>query len=562
MHIDTPKIVWWKVGISLLFFLLVRHVISFIALSSFYSAAIDAKFDHSDVVDLYFASSNNTFQDRHRVSTEQFAQSSRETKRIDLHDGVAKKLRVDLGRQPGEVKLYGITLDSHFGRKATLSPKQIFDSFTPNQEIRAFHLKNDHVLAVTTGNDPFITLRGNLVEENVYINTILPVVYAFVFYLFLSNFSFSSFPAFSDLQGKTSSLGVHISSLDGIRGLAAILVLAEHTGVFNNIGSLGVWLFFALSGFLLTTPFVQKPSRSLSFGYMSSYLLRRFKRLMPMYYAFVGITMLSHGRTDEVIRHLLFLQANGHYWTLPQEMFFYLILPLLVGFIYLAFRGNKIFSIIFLLVLMILTNTYLTKNVVSLYGQGQKMQPMVAIFLSGMMFSYLYHWLGDNFYSQRLDRSHVRQFCSAAGLALLLVLMVLSARLIPNLKEFNALDNSGIFGFGAGMLILLVVLANNTLLSRIMNFYPFRAVGLVGLSFYLLHPMMINFVRTEVQDYFNFRLSGLPMFAAAGVLTYILAVFTYTYIERPFLKSVVNTGTVKQSAALHGQPELSASLKN
>ena len=59
-------------------------------------------------------------------------------------------------------------------------------------------------------------------------------------------------------------------------------MLAEHTGVLKNIGSLGVWLFFSLSGFLLATPFVQKPSRALSYDYMSSYLLRRFKRLMPI----------------------------------------------------------------------------------------------------------------------------------------------------------------------------------------------------------------------------------------------------------------------------------------
>lgn len=559
---NISKVFWLKIGVSLVFFLVLKYLISYIALSSFFWVEIEAKFDHADVIDLYYASRVETFQNRHRASTDGFIKGTREKKQIEINDGVARKIRIDLGRRSGQVKLYGLTLASHFGKKISLTHKQIFEAFIPNRDIQTFALKDNHVLVISEASDPYITLEGSLIEHNIFIGTIFPAVSAFVFYLFLSNFSFSNFPAFSDLKGKTSSLGVHISSLDGIRGLAAFLVLAEHTGVFNNIGSLGVWLFFALSGFLLATPFVQQPSRSLSFGYMSRYLLRRFKRLMPMYYAFVGITMLSHGRTDEVIRHFLFLQANGHYWTLPQEMFFYLILPLLVGFIYLVFRGSKIFSIVFLLMLLILANIYLNKNVVSLYGQGQKMQPMIAIFLAGMMFSYLYHWLGDNSYFQRLDRSHVRQFCSVAGLALLLVLMVLSARLIPNLKEFNALDNSGIFGFGAGMLILLIVLANNTLLSRIMNFYPFRAVGLVGLSFYLLHPMIINFVRTEVQDYFNFRLSGLPMFAAAGVLTYILAVFTYTYIERPFLKSAVNSGESKQNTIQLGQPEMSATLKN
>lgn len=559
---NISKTPWLKIGVALVFFLVLKYLISFIALSSFFWAEIEARFDHNDVIDLYYASGIRTIQERHRVSTAPFIQGVREKRPVKIDDGVARTIRIDLGRRGGRVELYGLSLASHFGRKIFLTPEQIFKGFIANQGIRTFALKDDHVLVITDATDPYITLKGNLLQNSFALGTIIPAVSAFVFFLFISNFTFTTFPAFSDLRGKTSSLGVHISSLDGIRGLAAFLVLAEHTGVLKNIGSLGVWFFFALSGFLLTTPFVQKPSRALSYDYMSSYLLRRFKRLMPMYYAFVGVTMLSHGRTDEVLRHLLFLQANGHYWTLPQEMYFYLILPLLVGSIYLVFRGNKLFSIVFLLVLLLLANSYLTKNIVSLYGQGQKMQPMIGIFLAGMMVSYLYHWLGDNAFFQRLNRSRVRRFSSVAGLALLLVLMVLSARLIPGLKEFNALNYSGTFGFGAGVLILLVVLANNTLLSRIMNFYPFRAVGLVGLSFYLIHPMIINFVRTEVQDYFNIRLSGPPMFAAAGVLTYILAIFTYTYIERPFLKSAVTFDKSSQSAVLPGETVNSAALKN
>ncbi len=553
MGISRSKIFWGKIGATLLFFLIVKQAVAFIALSSLYEVRLEARFDHKDTVDFYYASSDKTFQDRHRVSTDLFAAGLRETKIMAIRDGVARKFRIDLGRQRGQVELYSLSLSSHFGQKITLTAKDIFENFVPNQDIKAFTLKADHVLILTEASDPYITLRGRLIEESSSIGSVLPVVYAFVFFLFISNCNFSAFPAFSDLQGKTSSMGAQISALDGIRGLAALLVLAEHTGVLKNIGSLGVWLFFALSGFLLTTPFVLKPSRAVSYEYMSSYLLRRCKRLIPMYYALVGVSMLSHGRTDEVVRHLLFLQANGHYWTLPQEMSFYLILPLLVAGIYLVFRGRKVWAVLFLLVLLVLANKYLTKDVVSLYGQNQKMQAMVGIFLSGMMFSYLYQWLGVSPVFQRLDRSLVRQFSSAAGLILLLVLVVLSARLVPEIRHFNALHNPGTFGFVTGLFILLVVLANNTLLGRMMTFYPLRAVGLVGFSFYLLHPMIITFVRTEIQDYFGVRLSGLPMFFLVGAITYIIAAFTYTYIERPFLKSATPPVVKGAQIDLRGQ---------
>ena len=532
---SQARTAWLWLDVCVAVFVALKYLISFIVLSSVFRVEIDARFDHPDVIDLYFASSNRTIQGRHVVSAS-FPKGERVRRTMDINDGVARKIRIDLGRSPGQVEVYGISLMSHFGRRIDLAPRQILADFNPNGDVISRVVQQDRLVVVTRGVDPSLLLKGELIEENWFVGIVLPVLYAFVFYLFVSNFSFANFPALADLQGKTSSLGAHISTLDGIRGLAALLVLGEHTGVVHNMGLLGVWFFFALSGFLLATPFVQQPSRALSYGYMSRYLLRRFKRLMPMYYAFVGVTMLAHGRTDEVLRHLLFLQANGHYWTLPQEMFFYLVLPFVVGFIYIAFRDKKLHAIAFLLTTLIAVNSLLREDMIWLYGEGHKMLPMLGVFFSGMVFSYLYHWLGENALFLRLDRERVRRWASILGIALLLVLMIFSERMIPAFRHFNAENHRGIFGFGAGLFILLVVLANNTVLSRIMNFTPFRAIGIVGLSFYLIHPMIINFVRTEVLDFTSIRISGVPMFLSAGIITYILSAFTYTYVERPFLK--------------------------
>jgi len=527
----------WKIAAALLFFLLIRQILSYIALSSYASATVDAGFDHPDVIDIYYASSVATFRDQHHHSSEAFAPGLREKKQIDLGDGVARKIRLDLGRQGGQVKLYGLVVKSHFGGITAFDARQIFDGFTPASGIRSYSLEGDHVLVRTEGIDPFLVLKGELRVENAMISTFLPAVYALALLLLLSHSNFATFPAIADLQGKSSSIGLHLGSLDGVRGAAALMVLAEHTGVLKGIGSLGVWLFFCLSGFLLAAPFINDPSRAVSPGFMATYLVRRMQRILPMYYAVLTASLMFSGKTDQFIRHILFLQGDGHLWTLPQEMFFYLVLPLVVAAIYLLFRGNRLLAVIFLLLLLVVANRYMSTRLISLYGYGKKLEPLIGIFLTGMMFSYLYHWLGTNRFFLKLDRAHVRRFCSVTGIILLALLIVLSARLVPALEHSNALNNFGIFGFAAGLFILLLVLANNTLLSRIMSFLPLRAVGLVGFSYYLLHPTLLAFIRTEFQDYVGIRLSGLPMFVLAGLATYGLAAFTYTYIERPFLRS-------------------------
>ena len=541
--------IWKKLVAAFIFFLLLRYLLSYIALSSFFMARIEARFDHPDVIDLYFASSDQTFRERRSARSSEFLPGIRENKQLDLNDGVARKIRIDLGQQSGVVELYGLSLKSHFGGKRVFDHRQIFDSFVPGNHIKTIVLKKDRLRITTNGPDPYIIFRGELKGENTLIGNLLPVIYSLVLFLLLAKFRFSTFPAITDLQGKTSSMGVHLGTLDGVRGLAALLVLAEHTGVLKGVGSLGVWLFFCLSGFLLSAPFVKEPARAVSPGYMATYLTRRLKRILPMYYMFITVAMMMHGKTDEVIRHLLFLQADGHLWTLPQEMCFYLILPLVVAALYLLFRGKGILPVVFLIILLVLANRYLSTSIVSLYGYGKKLEPMMGIFLAGMMFSYFYHWLGSNTLFQSLDRGNVRQFCSISGMVLLIVLIILSARLVPEMRSYNALRNFGTFGFAGGLFIFLVVLANNTLLSRIMSFYPLRAVGLVGFSFYLLHPTLINFFRIVVDDFLNIHLSGPSMFLLAGIGTYILAAFTYTYIERPFLQGTAEKAIVTKSTA-------------
>ena len=99
------------------------------------------------------------------------------------------------------------------------------------------------------------------------------------------------------------NLPAHVPALDGIRGVAVMLVFVSHFHVilspdpfFKNVtpwkfvnqtfeaGFLGVDIFFVLSGFLITSLLLKERSSNQS-GMVSRFYKRRALRLLPALYA-------------------------------------------------------------------------------------------------------------------------------------------------------------------------------------------------------------------------------------------------------------------------------------
>src|ERR1700735_3355518 len=71
----------------------------------------------------------------------------------------------------------------------------------------------------------------------------------------------------------------HRPVLDGLRGIAILLVMLTHTNVLPN-GYVGVDLFFALSGFLITTLLYEEWDRTGGIS-LKRFYGRRARRLLP-----------------------------------------------------------------------------------------------------------------------------------------------------------------------------------------------------------------------------------------------------------------------------------------
>jgi peptidoglycan/LPS O-acetylase OafA/YrhL len=123
--------------------------------------------------------------------------------------------------------------------------------------------------------------------------------------------------------------------LDGLRGIAAALVVLGHLHLGFRNGGPAVSLFFVLSGFLITTLLLEERQPSIARFYE-----RRARRLFPALgfaLAVVAVTGLVTARETALVAGYIgnweraaggYLGAMSHSWSLAIEEQFYLLWPL------------------------------------------------------------------------------------------------------------------------------------------------------------------------------------------------------------------------------------------
>lgn len=137
----------------------------------------------------------------------------------------------------------------------------------------------------------------------------------------------------------------HFPQLDGLRGLAIVLVLAGHVlefgfGIHTDFGGLGVLLFFLLSGFLITGLLDREKTRTGAIS-LRAFYIRRVLRLFPALFIFLAtqcVLIETRVVTDTpwyaVAACLLYVRniwgrgsTTGHIWSLSLEEQFYTSWP-------------------------------------------------------------------------------------------------------------------------------------------------------------------------------------------------------------------------------------------
>ena len=173
---------------------------------------------------------------------------------------------------------------------------------------------------------------------------------------------------------------------------------------------------------------------------------------------------------------------------------------------YWVFRGRALLITLALAVMMMLANQFLDRSVFSLFGHGSQLPAYVGLFICGIMFSYFYHGVFvPGGYQPRLP-ALLRSVLSLSGILILIALVLLSIDLLFDKGTFYSTKFPGWFSFGAGLVILFSLITPGSLLQRTMSFTPLRALGVVGFSFYLIHPYVISLVVGVQNFYYGYTL--------------------------------------------------------
>lgn len=332
--------------------------------------------------------------------------------------------------------------------------------------------------------------------------------------------------------------------LDGLRGVAVLMVVLFHADLGISGGYVGVDVFFVLSGYLITS-IIRARQRAGTFS-LADFWNRRLRRIVPAAAVVTFAVVVAGWFVQVPSRHRETLHAAAmqqafaanvyferhddyfddaatghpllHFWSLAVEEQFYLLYPfVLIGLNRLDDRvaGGALATIA--AISLVVSEGWLSEDA----GAAFYLLPSRAweLLLGGLLC-----WLPP------VDslRPAVREVAALLGLV---VLGGIAAAYTPYTRfpGLNAIAPTA----STALLIVLGGGASQPWATRCLTWRPLVFVGTVSYAFYLWHWPIFVLAKTVAADH---GFEALPPWTMAtlAVLSFGLAVVSTRWIERPF----------------------------
>lgn len=352
----------------------------------------------------------------------------------------------------------------------------------------------------------------------------------------------------------------YIRSIDGLRAVAILGVLATHFGLYRS-GWLGVQLFFVISGYLIISILLrEKESKETITFLIKRFYYRRSLRIFPLYYFYLIVLVLVYifyyHKIEELLAKLpsmatytynltrissTFTYSNlvNHLWSLCVEEQFYLAFPFIIFmlnlknlkrlfifilffspvfrmFLYLYCHANNIDDYNAGDIVYVLTpshfDAFVTGGAITLFSLDKKLNSLaiflictVAFVLSGIINSYL---LGESYFKNLgygvigvQNYQHIWSY-SIANLFFAAIILLLVSQQQSRIKRF---------------------------LSYVLETPFFVAIGRVSYGMYIYHWVILTFYNQLIKLPFYLN------FAVYCFVVFVISYFSFQIFELKFI---------------------------
>ena len=353
-----------------------------------------------------------------------------------------------------------------------------------------------------------------------------------------------------------------IAGFDGLRAIAVLMVFLQHRlfGDIGEIGHLGVWIFFALSGFLIIGILSAQRQRierdgSRFAAELKRFLFRRTLRIFPIYYLMLTVMsalmlfgMASPELASGMPFHFAYLSnvwigsvlhywpgRYSHLWSLAIEEQFYLVFaPLL-----LVLAARRHLAVCVLIVVTGLASLMAMRAAhwqeITIYAHPLSNFWVLALGgMGGLMIA-----------GSAKDAGGLRAWLGHGGT--LFVLSVCVVGLCATEPAWNDIENpvlftgvSGAYGLCTAALVCSIACCRNAVVMGLLQARWLAGLGRISYGFYLYHNLIPDLTRNHhARALFG---GVVPLWAhAVGIaasfaISLAMALLSWRMIEEPILR--------------------------
>ena len=360
-----------------------------------------------------------------------------------------------------------------------------------------------------------------------------------------------------------NSTKIYFPNLNGIRFIAAFLVIVYHIeqlksvkgfdnywgklDFVDNIGMLGVVLFFALSGFLITYLLLAEEE---TFGKIDirKFYVRRILRIWPLYFLIVvsallifpniemlvlpdfGKDRIFNGIYLKIFLYAIFLPNlvlsqldvvpyASHTWSVGTEEQFYLLWPLLLR----KFKKHRLRLMFFIVGFYITLRALLLAGFLDFVPFSRNLSKFWLLFNIDCMA------IGGIFAILLVNKSKYLKYLRNTTLFYIILGITVCMLILGVHIPFVHFETYALL-FG---LIILNFASNDTIAINLEN-KVLNYLGSISYGLYMYHPITIIF-SLAICTYFNV-VSNWVIYPLTLLLTILLAGLSYRYFEKFFLR--------------------------